>query len=74
MNSKYNQLFQPFTFKNGITIKNRVVMAPMTTWASNDDLTISNEEVSFIRKRVNGVGLVIYRVYAGHSKWTRLYE
>ncbi|BBH20220.1 NADH-dependent flavin oxidoreductase [Paenibacillus baekrokdamisoli] len=59
MNSKYNQLFQPFTFKNGITIKNRVVMAPMTTWASNDDLTISDEEVSYYRKRVNGVGLVI---------------
>jgi 2,4-dienoyl-CoA reductase-like NADH-dependent reductase (Old Yellow Enzyme family) len=59
MNSKYNQLFQPFTFKNGMTIKNRVVMAPMTTWASNDDLTISDEEVSYYRKRVNGVGLVI---------------
>lgn len=59
MNSKYNQLFQPFTFKNGITIKNRVVMAPMTTWASNDDQTISDEEVSYYRKRVNGVGLVI---------------
>jgi 2,4-dienoyl-CoA reductase-like NADH-dependent reductase (Old Yellow Enzyme family) len=59
MNSKYNQLFQPVTFKNGVTIKNRVVMAPMTTWASNDDLTISDEEVSYYRKRVNGVGLVI---------------
>ncbi|NIK80595.1 2,4-dienoyl-CoA reductase-like NADH-dependent reductase (Old Yellow Enzyme family) [Paenibacillus castaneae] len=59
MNSKYNQLFEPFAFKNGITIKNRVVMAPMTTWASNDDLTISDEEVSYYRKRVNGVGLVI---------------
>ncbi|MFB5265624.1 NADH-dependent flavin oxidoreductase [Paenibacillus enshidis] len=59
MNTKYNQLFQPFTFNNGITIKNRVVMAPMTTWASNDDLTISDEEASYYRKRVNGVGLVI---------------
>jgi 2,4-dienoyl-CoA reductase-like NADH-dependent reductase (Old Yellow Enzyme family) len=59
MNTKYNQLFQPFTFKNGMTIKNRVIMAPMTTWASNDDLTISDEEVSYYRKRVNGVGLVI---------------
>ncbi|MGP7816640.1 NADH-dependent flavin oxidoreductase [Niallia sp. 01092] len=59
MNTKYNQLFQPFTFNNGITIKNRVVMAPMTTWASNDDLTISDEEVSYYRKRVKGVGLVI---------------
>ncbi|MBT2730984.1 NADH-dependent flavin oxidoreductase [Bacillus sp. ISL-75] len=59
MNSKYSNLFAPFTFKNGITIKNRVVMAPMTTWSSNDDYTVSDEEVEYYKKRVNGVGLVI---------------
>ncbi|MBB3112136.1 2,4-dienoyl-CoA reductase-like NADH-dependent reductase (Old Yellow Enzyme family) [Paenibacillus phyllosphaerae] len=59
MNKKYNTLFDRFTFKNGISIKNRLVMAPMTTWASNEDLTISDEEVNFYRRRVNGVGLVI---------------
>ena len=34
-------------------------MSPMTTWASNEDFTISNEEVDYYHKRVNGVGLVI---------------
>lgn len=34
-------------------------MAPMTTWSSNDDYTISDDEVKYYKKRVNGVGLVI---------------
>lgn len=59
MNNKYSKLFDSFTFKSGVTIKNRVVMAPMTTWASNEDLTVSDEEVSYYQERVNGVGLVI---------------
>lgn len=57
--SKFNNLFEPFTFNKGITLKNRVVMSPMTTWSSNDDYTISDEEVAYYKKRVNGVGLVI---------------
>ncbi len=59
MNTNYNNLFESFTFKNGVTIKNKVVMAPMTTWASNDDYTISDEEVNYYKARANGVGLVI---------------
>ncbi|URJ61334.1 NADH-dependent flavin oxidoreductase [Paenibacillus polymyxa] len=59
MNQKYSRLFESFTFKNGITIKNNIVMAPMTTWSSNDDLTISDDEVKYYKQRVNGVGLVI---------------
>lgn len=34
-------------------------MAPMTTWSSKDDYTISDDEVKYYKKRVNGVGLVI---------------
>jgi 2,4-dienoyl-CoA reductase-like NADH-dependent reductase (Old Yellow Enzyme family) len=59
MNTKYSNLFESLTFKNGVTIKNRVIMAPMTTWSSNDDYTISDEEVKYYKRRVNGVGLVI---------------
>jgi 2,4-dienoyl-CoA reductase-like NADH-dependent reductase (Old Yellow Enzyme family) len=40
-------------------MKNRIVMAPMTTYSSNDDLTISDEEINYYKHRVNGVGLVI---------------
>src|SRR5688572_10971584 len=53
------ELFEPYRFKKGITVKNRVAMAPMTTWASNDDYTISDDEVKHYRLRVHGIGLVI---------------
>lgn len=53
------QLFEPMTLSKGITLRNRVVMAPMTTWSSSDDATISNEEDAYYRRRVRDVGLVI---------------
>jgi 2,4-dienoyl-CoA reductase-like NADH-dependent reductase (Old Yellow Enzyme family) len=56
---KTSSLFQPFAFKSGLTVKNRVAMAPMTTWSSNGDSTISDEEVRYYQPRVGGVGLVI---------------
>lgn len=59
MISKYKELLAPFPLKDGVTLKNKVVMAPMTTWAGNSDFTISDEEVDYYHKRVNGVGLVI---------------
>ncbi|MFE0301353.1 NADH-dependent flavin oxidoreductase [Priestia megaterium] len=59
MNETYSNLFETFTFRNGVTLKNRVVMAPMTTWSSNDDYTVSDEELTYYQKRVNGVGVVI---------------
>ncbi|MER8705139.1 NADH-dependent flavin oxidoreductase [Mesorhizobium sp. M1088] len=52
-------LFEPFTFANRITVRNRIVMAPMTTWSANDDGTVSDEEVLYYRRRVNGIGLVL---------------
>ncbi|MDD9149655.1 MULTISPECIES: NADH-dependent flavin oxidoreductase [unclassified Sporolactobacillus] len=59
MKQKYSKLMEPLTFKSGITVRNRIVMAPMTTWSANDDLTVSDEEVKYYKRRVNGAGLVI---------------
>ena len=59
MNQTRKKLFQPFAFAKGLTLRNRVVMAPMTTWAGNADGTVTDEEVAYYRRRVNGVGLVI---------------
>lgn len=44
MNEKNKRLFRPFAFKKGITVKNRVAMASMATWASNEDYTISDDD------------------------------
>lgn len=52
-------LFQSFKFDNGVTLRNRVVMAPMTTWSSNPDETISDEELMYYRARAQGVGLML---------------
>jgi 2,4-dienoyl-CoA reductase-like NADH-dependent reductase (Old Yellow Enzyme family) len=43
----------------GLLLRNRVVMAPMTTWSGNDDGTVSDEEDAYYRRRVQDVGLVI---------------
>jgi hypothetical protein len=39
----------------GLPLRNRVVMAPMTTWASNDDGTVSDEEDAYYRRRENHI-------------------
>src|ERR1700712_3110374 len=59
MTKPNKELFQTYTFKKGITAKNRVAMAPMTTWASNDDYNISDDEVKYYKARAKRIGLVI---------------
>lgn len=59
MSTETEQLFETFKFKNGIETKNRIVMAPMTTWASNDDYTVADDEIKHYEARTKDVGLVI---------------
>jgi 2,4-dienoyl-CoA reductase-like NADH-dependent reductase (Old Yellow Enzyme family) len=56
---KNSKLFAPIELVPGLLLRNRVVMAPMTTWASNDDGTVSDEEDAYYRRRTKDVGLVI---------------
>jgi 2,4-dienoyl-CoA reductase-like NADH-dependent reductase (Old Yellow Enzyme family) len=59
VNSKYAPLFEGFNFKNGVELKNRIVMAPMTNWSSNQDGTVTDTEVKYYARRSGGVGMVI---------------
>jgi 2,4-dienoyl-CoA reductase-like NADH-dependent reductase (Old Yellow Enzyme family) len=59
VNSKYAPLLESFTFKNGVQLKNRMVMAPMTNWSSNPDGTVTEDEVNYYARRSSGVGMVI---------------
>lgn len=59
MTTKYSKLFQSFPLTNDFELRNRIIMAPMTTWSANEDGTVSEQELNYIRQRVNGVGLVI---------------
>ncbi|WP_298784983.1 NADH-dependent flavin oxidoreductase [uncultured Marinococcus sp.] len=59
MNEKYTPLFQPLTLPNGVTLRNRFVLAPLTHVSSNEDGTISDQELPYIEKRSEDVGLAI---------------
>ncbi|WP_307290819.1 NADH-dependent flavin oxidoreductase [Bacillus sp. SORGH_AS_0510] len=59
MNSKYTGLFEPFSFRSGVSLKNRIVMAPMTNFSSNPDGTVTDAEVNYYARRSGGVGMVI---------------
>ncbi|MGG3564653.1 NADH-dependent flavin oxidoreductase [Neobacillus rhizosphaerae] len=59
MNSKYAALFESFTFRSKVSLKNRIVMAPMTNFSSNPDGTVTKAEVNYYARRSAGVGMVI---------------
>ncbi|WP_145387397.1 NADH-dependent flavin oxidoreductase [Staphylococcus capitis] len=59
MNNKYKSLFEPLVLPNGVELRNRFVLAPLTHISSNDDGTISNVEIPYIEKRSKDVGLAI---------------
>ena len=59
MNSKYAPLFQTYTLNNGVTIKNRLVVAPMTHFGSQADGLISDQERTFLSNRAGDMGMFI---------------
>lgn len=59
MNPKYAPLFQTYTLNNGVTIKNRLVVAPMTHSGSQTDGLISDQERTFLSNRAGDMGMFI---------------
>ncbi|NWJ51181.1 MAG: NADH-dependent flavin oxidoreductase [Bacteroidetes bacterium] len=60
MTTEFKPLLTSFTFPvSDITLKNRIVMAPMTTWSGNDDGTVSDQELTYYSKRSEGVSMLI---------------
>lgn len=51
--------FKPYEIKPGVIMKNRLVMAPMTTYSGNEDFTVSDEEIDYYRLRSQTLGMVI---------------
>ena len=54
-----NPVFQPYTFNNGATVPNRLAVAPMTHFASDENGHITDQERTFLRNRFKGFGLFI---------------
>lgn len=59
MKSNYEHLFEDFTFKSGVQVRNRLMMAPMTTFSSDKNDYVSQEELDYYKERANGVGTII---------------
>lgn len=59
VNKKYEPLLESFELPNGASLKNRIVMAPMTNYSSNADGTVSDSEVDYYIRRSKGVSIVI---------------
>lgn len=51
-------LFKPYKL-GAFTMRNRLVMAPMTTYSSNPDFTVSEEEIAYFKRRSSHLGMVI---------------
>jgi len=52
-------MFNEFKLNNKVTLRNKIVVAPMTTWSSEDDLTIAEDEAFYYAKRSKDAGMVI---------------
>ena len=59
MNDKYKTLFEKVTLKNGVELKNKFALGPMTHISSHDDGTVSDAEIEYMRLRSKDVGLSI---------------
>lgn len=55
-NKKYNA---PYVLKSGVTLKNRILMAPMTTKLSFHDGDVTKDELEYYATRSGEVGAVI---------------
>ena len=52
-------ILSPFTLPNGSELKNRLLMAPMTTCSGYFDGTVSSELVEYYRVRAGSIGTII---------------
>ena len=59
MNQKYEKIFQPYKFPSGVEVKNRIMMAPMTTYSSDDQGVVTDDELAYYAERSAGVGAVV---------------
>ena len=59
--TKYNFL-EGYRFSNGLELKNRIVMAPMTTMSSFHDGHVTTDEVNYYHRRGGGPGMIITAV------------
>src|SRR5699024_2090880 len=53
------QFLQPYTFANGVTVKNCVVIPPMTEASAFEEGSVTRDELRYFRIHSGGVGMFI---------------
>lgn len=56
---KNYKFLQPYKFANGVTVKNRIVIPPMTEGSAFHDGSVSKDELAYFKQRAGGVGMFI---------------
>ena len=59
MDYSTSPLFSPLTLPNGVVLKNRLMMAPMTTCCSFHDGTVTENQIEYYRARAGVIGTII---------------
>ena len=59
MRQEYAPLFQPYVLNNGVTLRNRLVVAPLTIYDSGADGELTEAARAFWRDRFTGFSLFI---------------
>ena len=59
MDYSTSPLFSPFTLPNGVVLKNRLMMAPMTTCCSFHDGSVTENQIEYYRARAGVIGTII---------------
>ena len=54
-----NKFLEKYTLNNKVEVQNRLVVAPLTLFASNPDGTINDDEREYLKVRGTGIGLYI---------------
>ncbi|MCX8574842.1 MULTISPECIES: flavocytochrome c [unclassified Gilliamella] len=56
---KKENIFNPFTLPNGVELKNRIMMAPMTTCSGFYDGSVTHDLIEYYRDRAGEIGTII---------------
>ena len=59
MDSNNQLMLSSYRLPNGVELKNRMVMAPMTNYSSNPNGIVTDAEVNYYARRSKGVSMVI---------------
>ena len=51
MNTIFKPIFEPYTLNNGVTVRNRLAISPLTHWAADTEGHVTSDELAFLKAR-----------------------